>query len=87
MGDLGQVTRINAIAQLGGVVRVMAEGRGGVIIERFRTADGQDCTQSITKLQRCGLVDPYALSREFTDDLRKVMHTRFVRKLIKGLNK
>ena len=59
----------------------MAEGKSGAIIEYFRTMDGTDCTQSITKLQRCGLVDPYSLRREYTDDVRKVINTQILNKL------
>ena len=75
--------RIHAIAQMGGVVRVLAERRG-VLSESFRTMDGTDCTQSVTKLQRCALVDPLSFQREITTDANIVIATRTILKCIRS---
>ena len=66
--------RINAIAQLGGVVRVLRHSRG-VLIESFRTMDGADCTQNIDRLQRADLVNPYEFPRDITESAMQLIAT------------
>jgi len=51
------------MALFGDVWRVLEERRG-VLTESFRTSDGQDCTQSINKLERALLVEPNTFKRD-----------------------
>ena len=51
--------RVHAAFQMGGVCRVLVSTRGN-LIEKFTLA-GEDVTQSITRLERAGLIDGRSL--------------------------
>ena len=69
--------RVHAAFQMGGVCRVLVSIRGN-LIEKFTLA-GEDVTQSITKLERAGLVDGRSLKSlpfEMNDQVKHDVMTK-----------
>ena len=68
--------RVHAIYQMGGVRRTLLDIRG-ILVEKF-TVDDEDVTQSITRLERAGLIDKRNLKWDVSKEVKQIIATKIV---------